>query len=119
MTVADTIISQSRATDHWALGAWGAHALDKTPDTLYMLVRGPRFAGKVGVHYHYPSDTYIVRAYQKDATTGEVVVVKEKENAIAAVVSESMPRLTATRIASRKLLVVRKAQVAASRDSGA
>ena len=83
MTVADTILSQIRAMDYWAMGAWGAYSLSKSPDALYMRVKGPRFTGKIGVHYHYPSDTYIVRAYSRNDDTGEAEVVEEWKDVFA------------------------------------
>ena len=42
-----------------------------------MRVKGPRFAGRLGVIYHYPSDTYIVRAYRRNDDTGQAEVVEE------------------------------------------
>lgn len=83
VTVADTILSQIRAVDSWALGAWGTYSIDKTADALYMRVKGPRFAGRVGVHYHYASDLYIVRTYQRNDATGEPEIIEEWKDVFA------------------------------------
>lgn len=61
MTVAQTILSQIRSIDFWAMGAWGAKELVAMNDGLKFKTSGTvKWKGYVYVKYDYGRDLYDV-----------------------------------------------------------
>lgn len=79
MSVQQTILDQIKATDRWALGAWGARQLKAYGTTLAFRVNGTKFKrGWIEVEYVEGLDTYTVRAIQ--IYKAERKVKKEVDN---------------------------------------
>ena len=65
MSVQQTIIDQIKATDRWAMGAWGARELKAYGTTLAFRVNGTKFKrGWITVEYVEGLDLYTVEAVQ-------------------------------------------------------
>ncbi len=63
--VQQTILEQIKATDKWALGAWGARELKASDNSLYFRVNGTKLKrGWIEVEYVEGLDLYTVRAIQ-------------------------------------------------------
>lgn len=61
MTVAQTILTQIKAIDFWAMGAWGAKELVAMNDGLKFKTSGTvKWKGYVYVKYDYGRDLYDV-----------------------------------------------------------
>ncbi len=68
MIVQETILSQIKSLDKWALGAWGAREFKGSNDTLFFRINGTKLkAGWIEVVLNRGTDTYTVRGiYQYD-----------------------------------------------------
>ena len=59
MSIAKTILSQIKALDFWAMGAWGAKELVAMNDGLKFKTSGMvKWKGYVHVKYNYGTDLY-------------------------------------------------------------
>ena len=65
MSIAQTILSQIKEIDRWALGAWGAHNLVNTGEGLKFKTRGMvKWKGWVHIEYDYGRDLYNVTFFR-------------------------------------------------------
>lgn len=76
MSVAKTILSQIKAIDFFALGAWGAKNLTNTGDGLQFKTSGSvKWKGFVHVIYDYADDLYDIEFFRIRA--GKKIVDKK------------------------------------------
>jgi hypothetical protein len=61
--IAETILSQIKATNFWALGSWGAREFLVVGTGIQFRVSGSRLRGKIRIMLD-PLDTYTVTSYR-------------------------------------------------------